>query len=235
MRRILIFLSLFSVFAFGIKGGFDDSFYRLKTEQRKNVFINQMDILFDEAFKKIMQERAYIDHIFKSYAKSGFRNLSAEEFKKLTDLQKKYRIKNLFDYEEYKKRIATVPKSMGIAQAMIESGTGTSRFAREANNLFGHYTFTGKGLIPRQRIEGKTHKIRIFNSLQESVDAYLLNLNSHGAYEDFRRLRAKYEKENKKFTGLDAVHTLENYSEIKARYAKILEHVIKNNNLSRFD
>lgn len=28
-----------------------------------------------------------------------------------------------------------IPKSMGIAQALVESATGTSRFAREANNL----------------------------------------------------------------------------------------------------
>jgi len=235
LKRILILLSFLPLFAFAIKGGFDESFYKLDIQQRKATFIVKMNALFDESFKKIEQDKQFIDHIFKHYAKTGFRNLNPKEFQRLSALQQKYRVKHLFDYKDYQMRIGTVPKSMGIAQAMLESGTGTSRFVKEANNLFGQYTFEGRGIIPKQRQAGKTHKIKIFDSLQESVDAYVLNLNRHFAYEEFRKLRFEYQKENKKLTGLTAIHTLENYSEIKEQYARRLDNIIKNNNLSKFD
>lgn len=235
MKRILILLSFLPLFLGAIQGGFDESFYRLNIEQRKAAFISKMSALFDESFEKVRQDRQFIEHIFKHYAKTGFRNLSAQEFERLSSLQQKYRVKHLFDYKEYQMRIGVVPKSMGIAQAMLESATGTSRFVREGNNLFGQYTYSGAGLIPRQRQAGKTHKIKIFSSLQESVDAYVLNLNRHAAYEEFRKLRFKFQSEGKKLGGLTAIHTLENYSEIKGQYARRLDNIIKNNDLSRFD
>ncbi|MDN2916957.1 glucosaminidase domain-containing protein, partial [Campylobacter jejuni] len=79
----------------------------------------------------------------------------------------------------------------GIAQALVESATGTSRFAREAHNLFGEWTWGEKGLIPDLSHPDKKHKIKIFDSLQDSVDSYVLNLNRHFAYEKFRDARAK--------------------------------------------
>lgn len=48
---------------------------------------------------------------------------------------------------------------MGIAQALVESAMGTSRFAREANNLFGEWTWGEKGLIPDLRYPDKNIKL----------------------------------------------------------------------------
>ena len=89
--------------------------------------------------------------------------------------------------------------------------------------------------MPKKRAKGKTHKVKIFDSLQESVESYLLNLNRHHTYEEFRTLRLEYRTKNKPFKGLDAIQTLRNYSEIKGKYVKILNNVITKYHLSAYD
>jgi Bax protein len=39
------------------------------------------------------------------------------------------------------RRMDVIPPSLALAQAAVESGWGTSRFAREGNALFGQWTF----------------------------------------------------------------------------------------------
>lgn len=117
----------------------------------------------------------------------------------------------------------------------MESGWGKSRFAREANNLFGHWTYSGVGLIPQNRAIGKTHMIRIFSSLQKSVNSYMLNLNTNEAYTDFRNKRLEARNKGKNFTGIEATKTMVNYSELKYEYNRMLKEMIEQNNLQIYD
>ncbi|TQR32453.1 mannosyl-glycoprotein endo-beta-N-acetylglucosamidase [Campylobacter sp. MIT 99-7217] len=234
MKLIIIFLSL-CLPLFAIKGGFDEGYYRLNTEEKAKVFSQKLDKLLDVSFEKILKERSFVEAFFKKHAPNGFRKLDEKEIEKIIELKNKYRVNNLFDFKDYLRRIDIVPKSMGIAQAMLESGMGTSRFAREANNLFGEWTWSEKGLVPKKRAKGKSHRIRIFDDLQESVDSYLLNLNRHDAYKGFRNLRQQYRQNDEKLTGLKAIKTLHNYSEIKGEYEKRLKNLILKYELDRFD
>lgn len=236
MKQIIILFSLFfPPFIFGIEGGFGADFYKLNAEQRIEIFSQKINQMLDHSFEEVLREKKFVDEFFQKNAKEGFRKIEHSQMEKLIEIKNKYRIENLFDYQEYKKRIGTIPKSMGIAQAMIESATGTSRFTKEANNLFGQWTWKGKGLVPRKRDKDKNHKIKIFDNIQESVDAYVLNINRHFAYEDFRKLRLSYENKNEKLTGLKAIKTLHNYSELKGEYVKRLQNLINKYELSRFD
>ena len=236
MRRIIIFLSLFApLFMSGIEGGFDESYYKLPINEKRKVFAEKINEMLDIAFEKVLKEREFALNFLDEGAKEGYRNLDPARLERLVEIQQKYRIKNLFDTRAYSKKIDTIPKSMGIAQAMVESATGTSRFTKEANNLFGEWTFKGRGLVPKQRPKGKTHKVRIFDSLQESVESYLLNLNRNNAYEEFRTLRLQHRKNNKKFSGLSAISTMKNYASIKEKYIEILRSVITKNGLSKYD
>ncbi len=236
MRRSIIFLSLFvPLVMVGIEGGFDESYYQLSMNEKRKVFAEKINEMLDIAFEKVLKEREFALAFLNEGAKEGYRNLDPARLERLVEIQQKYRIKNLFDTKAYQKKIDTIPKSMGIAQAMVESATGTSRFTREANNLFGEWTFGGRGLVPKQRPKGKTHKVRIFDSLQESVESYLLNLNRNKAYEDFRTLRLQHRKNNKKFSGLNAISTMKNYAAIKEKYVKMLRSVIIKNDLSKYD
>lgn len=237
MKPIIIFLSLFLIplFADDLKNGFGEEYYKLDIDQKRQIFFIKMNEMFDQSFKKIEQERAFIEAFFKDAYKTGFRTSNQTNLEKLITIKNKYRIENLYDFVEYKKRIQKIPKSMGIAQALVESATGTSRFAREANNLFGEWTWGEKGLIPDLRHPDKKHKIKIFDSLQDSVYSYVLNLNRHFAYEKFRDARAKFESEGKEITGLEAIKTLDSYSERKGYYINLITKIIKRYNLEKYD
>lgn len=215
--------------------GFDPSFYTLDMDQKREIFIGKINTLLDESFKNIEEEQKFVDSFFNEALKTNFRNLNSNALARLNNLKEKYRIKNLYDIEEFKKRIQKVPKSLAIAQAIIESATGTSRFAKEANNLFGEWTWGDKGLVPKNREAGKTHKIRIFDTLQESVDSYVLNLNRHFAYEDFRTWRQRILEKNKKLDGREAAGYLEKYSEIKSKYTQLILSIIEKHQLDKFD
>ncbi|UCD82003.1 MAG: glucosaminidase domain-containing protein, partial [Desulfobacterales bacterium] len=89
-------------------------------------------------------------------------------------------------------RLDVIPAGLVLGQAAYESGYGTSRFAVKGNALFGQWTFGGKGLIPeQQRKKLGDHRIASFEWPFDSVRGYFINLSSHPAYEDFRRLRGE--------------------------------------------
>ena len=89
------------------------------------------------------------------------------------------------------RRVDTIPISLALAQSAAESGWGTSRFARRGNALFGQWTWEqGSGLIPNERVEGRSHTVRAFKRLAHSVQAYVHNLNISHHYAGFRSGRA---------------------------------------------
>lgn len=93
---------------------------------------------------------------------------------------------------ELLRRVDMIPVALVLAQAANESGWGTSRFAREGNNLFGVWTYQdGAGIVPAARPEGETHALRVFDSLRDSVRDHLHNLNIGHAYGELRSLRAQ--------------------------------------------
>jgi len=86
-----------------------------------------------------------------------------------------------------------VPYEMILGQAALESGWGTSRFAKEANNLFGIKTWNKNipHLFPQGIDKWPGWGVRVFASKCDSVKEYIRLLNEHPAYEDFRKLRLK--------------------------------------------
>lgn len=129
-------------------------------------------------------------------------------------------------------RIDTLPGGLMIAQAAIESGWGTSRFAREGNNLFGEWCFTsGCGLVPRSRGKDASHEVRWFPSVIHSIRSYMHNLNSHPAYEEVRARRAAARRAGREPRALDLAGGLEKYSERGAVYVEEVRTVIRANDL----
>ena len=143
---------------------------------------------------------------------------------------KEYKI-NDKDLTELKERMDIIPASIAIAQAANESGWGTSRFALEGNALFGQWTWSKKGIIPKDQDLNKNHKILKFKVLKASVRAYKNNLNTHNAYREFRESRAKIREEGKHLSGLLLTKYLKKYAQTGELYVKILEEIIKKNSL----
>jgi Bax protein len=134
------------------------------------------------------------------------------------------------------KRVDVIPVSLAIAQAAIESGWGTSRFATQGNAIFGQWTTAGgKGLVPAGREEGKTHKVRAFDRLSDSVASYILNLNTHRAYRGLRTLRQEAREKGIRPDGLTLAAGLEPYSEKGMEYVELLRGIIRVNRLPPFD
>ena len=134
-------------------------------------------------------------------------------------------------------RVDTIPPSLALAQAAIESGWGTSRFARQGNALFGQWTWDpGAGLKPRRaRDELGDYAIKRYASLYASVADYMRNLNTQKAYAEFRQLRARQRAKGGQPSGSAMAATLRHYSEEGAAYVRKLVTVIKTNNLTRLD
>jgi Bax protein len=139
------------------------------------------------------------------------------------------------DLSTLKVRMDVVPVSMAIAQAAKETGWGTSRFAQEGNALFGQWTWSGDGIKPADAEDDTTHKVMRFKVLQASVKAYQRNLNTHSSYKDFRSTRAELRDEGKKLDSMILSEHLDKYAETGKEYVKILQKIIRQNNLTDFD
>lgn len=134
-------------------------------------------------------------------------------------------------------RIDEVPTGLALGQAAYESGYGTSRFATEGNSLFGQWTYKGDGIKPKeQRRSSKgDHRIKAFEWPFDSVRGYFINLMSHPAYEDFRRLRARMRDEGKPLDSMELANGLVRYSERGQDYVDSLKSMMKHNKLDRAD
>jgi len=152
-------------------------------------------------------------------------------------LQRRFREYKIEDQDsgKLKMRMDIIPVSIALAQAANESGWGTSRFALEGNALFGQWTWSKKGISPKNKDPDQSHKILQFQILKASVRAYKNNLNTHNAYKEFRETRAKLRQENKRIIGLDLTKYLKNYASIGEKYVVIIEDIIENNSLTDFD
>jgi len=161
-------------------------------------------------------------------------NNSIVEKRWLNKKFKQYGVVNK-DLSTLKIRMDEVPVSMAIAQAAKETGWGTSRFAQEGNALFGQWTWSGEGIKPKGAEDGTTHKVMKFVVLQASVKAYQRNLNTHSTYKNFRRARAEMRDKKKKLDSIILSEHLDKYAETGKEYVRILQQIIKQNQLTDFD
>lgn len=130
-------------------------------------------------------------------------------------------------------RVDIIPKEMALAQAAAESGWGTSRFAVQANNIFGQWCYRkGCGLVPTNRGEGAKHEVQKFATVNEAVDAYYRNINTHRAYRELRQKRAQLRKQGLPITGEVLVGELLRYSSRGQVYVEELRELIRFNDLT---
>lgn len=164
--------------------------------------------------------------------------LEDEDLEWLSDLQRLFGIKQKGEAPAPRallKRIDEVPVALALAQAAIESGWGTSRFALEGNALFGQRTWKkGDGLVPEARGDGESFRVRSFSSPVESVWAYIHNLNTSPAYGNWRARRAQLRAAGKSLNATALLAGLEAYSEKGAEYLAALDAMIRKEKLGRF-
>ena len=203
-------------------------------KRKKTYFINHIYKIVAAENMTIMKEREFIKYM---YIKRGILDFDFTElsFSKLQFLQDKYRVRGIFDYEDFLLKVDMVPPALAIAQAIVESGWGESRFVHEANNFFGQWTYFGDGVIPIYRNDGATHRIKIFETVEDSVYNYLLNINIGWGYKKLRKERLELRKLKKSPNSMILVGALKNYSEVGQAYIRVIKEVMKHNNLYFYD
>ncbi len=152
----------------------------------------------------------------------------------LADIKSRYRVED-DDLDELIHRADAVPVALALAQAAIESGWGTSRFARDGNALFGQWTWARRGgLAPLRRDDGAVHSVRAFQQIADSVSAYVRNLNTHPAYAAFREARAGLRRAGEALDGFALSSKLGGYSQRGQAYVEDVRGIIRQNRLGRF-
>jgi uncharacterized FlgJ-related protein len=82
-----------------------------------------------------------------------------------------------------------INRELMIAQSIVESDYGKSRFAREGHNLYGIRIWSKEGMLPLQQPETIEWRVRIFKNKCESVMYYIEILNTKQVYAEFRKIR----------------------------------------------
>jgi Bax protein len=202
-------------------------------KQRKAIFFKTVLPLVLQVNDEILADRARLK-VLRDRLADG-KQLAAVDRLWLIVLAEGYNVKR-GDLKLLTARVDIIPPSLALAQAAEESGWGTSRFVREGNAIFGEWTFVeDKGIVPYDRKIGKTHRVRRFASLLDSVRAYVQNLNTHPAYKRLRAERWRMRSDAESLRGGILAATLTAYSERGADYVATIQTIMSTNNLNRLD
>lgn len=193
--------------------------------------------IIHESNRLILKDREMVINIEKKFLRA---DLNENEVNETVRIAVKYKLDystiDLKLFRDLKQRINIIPVSLALAQAIVESGWGQSRFALEGNALYGQWTTNEqKGIVPEDRDEDKTHAVRKFENLQQSVQAYMHNINTHRAYYSFRVVRRIAERVQYTDPISAKVKFLAAYAEIGQEYVDKLELIIESNKLREFD
>ncbi len=195
-------------------------------EEKKRLFLKAvlpLILLVNEELSKQHDRLA-------DYAKIAEKDMSFRQYLWAKEMFDTYRVP-FGEWERLLRRVNGVPVAIALAQAAIESGWGSSRFAVEGNALFGQWVWGNDalGIVPELRDAGETYSVRKFDSPYHAVKAYIHNLNTHSAYKAFREARVEKADLNVLLQGLSV------YSEERQTYVNLLQSVIRQNQLTRFD
>ncbi len=123
------------------------------------------------------------------------------------------------------------PKSIAIAQAAMESSWATSRFFREAYNIFGVWSFDENEprIAALQKRGDKTIWVKEYASIEDAVFDYYRTLGRSDAFAEFRQTKMETSDPFVLVTKLDR------YSEKGSVYGEELTAIIKFNKFDSYD
>ncbi|EDY80829.1 hypothetical protein VDG1235_446 [Verrucomicrobiia bacterium DG1235] len=204
-------------------------------KERKEAFFSFLEPFVIEANGDILEEREAALKLQQYFDRNG--SLNRKRLEAFNELRDKYGLDELESaeaaaFEELLARVDTIPVSLALAQAAIESGWGTSRFARQGNNLFGMWCYDkGCGIVPKRRPSGKTYEVAAYRSPYESFLAYLSNLNTNEVYSDLRDIRSTHRENGVEPSGRDLAAGLTRYSQERWTYVQKVRNMISSNGL----
>ena len=200
--------------------------------ERKTLFITAILPVVLDVNQRVLADREQLLHLRDKIAIDPT-DMSAIERIWLDDLADRYDTA-ADQIDELVRRVDIVPPSMAIAQGGVESGWGTSFAARTGNALFGQIQSVGRHSVsvPWKPGNGMPQP---FNTVSEAADAYVINLNTHPAYNAFRVERAAMRASGETPDGYRLIGQLLRYSELGQQYVGFVRQVMREDKLTDFD
>jgi len=220
VKKLLIIL--ISLLAIGLTYFFfiskeQEALPEMTVQEKKARFISILLPVTQEVYGELLAR--YND--VSSQLKSG----SSDQY---DDLKKEY---SASSDEELLMALKPHPISVTLAQAAMESSWATSRFFREANNIFGVWSFdeNDERIAAGEKRGDKTIWLKKYSSVKASISDYYRTLARGRAFVEFRRLNLSTSDPYK------LVKTLDKYSEKGALYGEELTSIIKFNKFYKYD
>jgi Bax protein len=186
--------------------------------KKKANFVNTLAPIIQKVYKNL--ENRYLEVLTYVQNKTHEQELAA--------LRKEYKAE---DNIELLKALKPHPVSIVLAQGAMESAWLTSRFAKDANNIFGVWSFNKNE--PRIAAGGSRENriiyLKKYNSFEHAVEDYYKTVARSWAYEALRENRIYTDDPYKLLPYFDK------YSEKGIEYTKILAKIIKKNNFDKYD
>ena len=194
----------------------------LSIENKKKTFIDMLIPSILVAKHRMGVERKKVAKLL------SIKNLSSKDALWLT---KKRYIFKASSISELHDKMEVHPTSIVIAQAIIESGWGTSRFFEKANNVFGIWSFNEheKRIAASQKRGKHTVYLKKYSNVEQSISDYFLMLSTKDAYKEFREKRLESQDP------FVLIRQLGRYSELGEEYIENLKNTIEKNNLLAYD
>lgn len=227
-----------------INQGWKEESKQTDVATKKELFFRGLLPLILHANEMILQERVTLQLLID--AQKAGKSLDPSQMQWLEKLASKYGLVESGSViqsnelppivEKLLKRVDIIPPALALGQGAYESAYGTSRFTLLGNALFGQWTYSDKGMKPKEQRKSKgNYGVASYLWPFGSVIGYMHNLNTHRAYKDLREKRAALRKDNVKLRSLSLVPTLIKYSEKGQSYVKTLQSIIRHNGLEIAD
>ena len=195
-------------------------FTKVKGKSKKQIFIDTLIPTIEKIRAKVEADKQYVISLIEKEI------LTEEEKLFLNEMYTKYKVKSKSKNDLVHKMVVP-PTSFILGQASLESGWGSSKLAREGNNLFAiRSTLKDK---ERTVYLGPNQFYKKYESMEDSVEDYIMTLSRHSSYSNLRKAINNGEET------MVLVKHLGNYSEVKYIYEQRLTQIITKNNLVKYD
>ena len=195
-------------------------FTKVKGKYKKQIFIDTLIPTIEKIRAKVEADKQYVISLIEKEI------LTEEEKLFLNEMYTKYKVKSKSKNDLVHKMVVP-PTSFILGQASLESGWGSSKLAREGNNLFAiRSTLKDK---ERTVYLGPNQFYKKYETLEDSLMDYIMTLSRHSSYSNLRKAINNGEET------IVLVKHLGNYSEVKYIYEQRLTQIIIKNNLVKYD
>lgn len=189
---------------------------------RKKAFLKTVVPVIEKVNQEIMAERKWLLSV------RANKKWSAQELRRLAQICQSYGMScsnpKQVKWDKLLSRVDIMPTHLVATQAATESGWGTSKLALQNGNLFGMRC--GRGCQIKQ---GKIKGYSTYDSVEETVSAYMKNMNTHNAYESLRSSRAKQRQSKDELDTTKLINDMKGYSQLGSHYNRYLQEMYSSN------